>query len=685
MSNPEKAPQYSAGGQHGGGLLPTAESGQQNPPPFEHESSAPPAYEQGSAELPGDEKPRAPPVPQNQDQHVHIAGSEKQQQQQQPYFPPPPVGEPQQQQAPQQPHLGGDEKHQQQQQYFPPPPPGPPPSQDQHQQSASHPNPLQGNPINAAQQQQQQHQEPHEPFDAQHPQQAQAQAQQNYNIPQYDPAHPTFAPPPTNEPVQQGTGAPGHGAAAPSHDAAALGHGTAALGHGTAALGHGTAALGHGTAAPGHSTAAPGHSTAAPGHGAAALGHGTAALGHGADTGNVSTFVPPEEQKKHGWSEKFSQLGIKAAAPINSLAHKFGSQSFLPETIDKECDKAASILKSFCKNGVYADPASSQVPTSTDPKAKETNDDIIDPTKEKPKQRVLVNIPPKVIAKAQGLAIFTTLRAGYAFSGATGSGILISRLPDGSWGPPSGIQVHSVGAGFMIGLDIYDCVCVINSREALNAFAKTRVALGSDLTVVAGPYGAGGAVEIGTAMEGRDGKKPKEAKDDEAPPQPPRPTEDNQNLKPEKDKKSNRRSLSASAFKPVFSYVKSRGFYAGIQVDGTVVVERKDANAAFYGERVSVEQIIRGQVPRQEGTNSMWPAGARNLLDVLKGAEVGSLKVKHGKDAVSPTTPTFGGPAANPSAPVASGGSGADATREQLPGYVDDGVHRPEVGDVKYR
>jgi hypothetical protein len=30
------------------------------------------------------------------------------------------------------------------------------------------------------------------------------------------------------------------------------------------------------------------------------------------------------------------------------LAHKFGSQSFLPETIDKECDKAASILKSFC-------------------------------------------------------------------------------------------------------------------------------------------------------------------------------------------------------------------------------------------------------------------------------------------------------------------------------------------------
>lgn len=596
MSNPEKAPMYS-GDQHGGGLLSTAQPGQEYPP---RDTSAPPVYEQGAAELPSDEK-----------------------QQQPPQYTAPPGGESSQSAA--------DEKRRLEQQYFPPPPPGPPPSQDQHQQSVPHPNPLQGNPVAATQQPQ----DIHKPLDAQ-------QGQQNYAIPQYDPAHPTFAPPPTNT-TNESTLPP---------------------------------------------TVDPIHNET--------VGHGHDQR-HGhvqEDTGHVSTFVPPEEHKKPGWSERFSQLGIKAAAPINSLAHKFGSQSFLPETIDKECDKAASILKSFCskslslcanviylqylENGVYADPDSSQVPTSTDPKAEATNDEIIDPTKEKPKKRVLVNIPPKVIAKAQGLAIFTTLRAGYAFSGATGSGILISRLPDGSWGPPSGIQVHSVGAGFMIGLDIYDCVCVINSREALNAFAKTRVALGSDLAVVAGPYGAGGAVEIGAAM---DGKKSKEVKDDEAPPKPPRPTEDNQNLKPD-EKKKNRRSLSASGFKPVFSYVKSRGFYAGIQVDGTVVVERKDANAAFYGERVSVEQIIRGEVPRQ-GTNSMWPAGARNLLETLKGAEVGSLKVKHSKDGVSPTNPTFGGPSAGPSAPVASGGVGADAAHP--PGYVDDGVHRPEVGDVKYR
>lgn len=304
---------------------------------------------------------------------------------------------------------------------------------------------------------------------------------------------------------------------------------------------------------------------------------------------------------------------------------------------------------------------------------------------------MLVTIPPKVISKAVGLAIFTTLRAGFNVSGAMGSGILIARLPDGSWGPPSGIQIHSVGGGFLVGLDIYDCVCVINSREALAAFTNTRVSLGSDLAVVAGPYGAGGAVEFGAAMDNREDRKSKDTKDaksSEIPGEvPTQPQAENQGLKPEKDKKAHRRSLSASKFKPVFSYVKSRGFYAGVQIDGTVVVERKDANTAFYGERVPVERIIRGEVPAQ-GVIGMWPTGAHYLHDTLRGAEAGALQVKDGKDPVTPTTPTFGGQT-NSSAPVASGGLGSQTAgaqgQAQPPAYVDDGLAKPGVGDYKYR
>lgn len=45
--------------------------------------------------------------------------------------------------------------------------------------------------------------------------------------------------------------------------------------------------------------------------------------------------------KLWGWADK---LG----APVNRLSNKLGSEAFWPTTLDKECDKAARILKSFC-------------------------------------------------------------------------------------------------------------------------------------------------------------------------------------------------------------------------------------------------------------------------------------------------------------------------------------------------
>jgi hypothetical protein len=61
-----------------------------------------------------------------------------------------------------------------------------------------------------------------------------------------------------------------------------------------------------------------------------------------------------------------------------------------------------------------------------------------------------------------------------------------------------------------------------------------------------------------------------------------------------------------------------------VQVDGTVVAEREGANAKFYGQAVPVAKILRGEVPAQ-GPPGMWPAGAKNLFDVLRGAEGGYL------------------------------------------------------------
>ena len=138
----------------------------------------------------------------------------------------------------------------------------------------------------------------------------------------------------------------------------------------------------------------------------------------------------------------------------------------------------------------------------------------------KQKQKVAQKIPTKVIQNAKGLAIFTTMRTGLWTSGAGGSGILIGRLPDGTWSPPSGILLHTAGLGFLVGVDIYDCVMVINTEQALQAFTKIRCTLGSEISVAAGPVGAGGILE--TELHKRQA--------------------------------------------PIYNYMKSRGFYAGVQV-----------------------------------------------------------------------------------------------------------------------
>ncbi|CAK7200367.1 hypothetical protein SEUCBS139899_003062 [Sporothrix eucalyptigena] len=252
--------------------------------------------------------------------------------------------------------------------------------------------------------------------------------------------------------------------------------------------------------------------------------------------------------KVWGWADK---LG----APVNRFSNRIGSEAFWPTTLDKESDKAARILRSFCKDGFYAEEDSPTGPNRDGPKQK---------------QRVLKKIPQSVIQRAVGLAIFTTMRTGLWISGAGGSGVLVARKEDGTWSEPSGILLHTAGLGFLVGVDIYDCVLVINNRKALESFTKLRATLGGEISAVAGPVGAGGVLE-------NDGKW----------------------------KQLNR---------PVFTYLKSRGFYAGVQVDGTIIVERTDENKRFYNEEISAMNILAGKVRHR-------PPEVKMLMETLKAAE----------------------------------------------------------------
>lgn len=66
--------------------------------------------------------------------------------------------------------------------------------------------------------------------------------------------------------------------------------------------------------------------------------------------------------------------------------------------------------------------------------------------------------------------------------------------------------------------------------------------------------------------------------------------------------------------RPVFTYLKSRGFYAGVQVDGTVIIERNDENERFYGEKIGVTDILAGKARHP-------PYEINLLMETVKAAE----------------------------------------------------------------
>jgi len=247
----------------------------------------------------------------------------------------------------------------------------------------------------------------------------------------------------------------------------------------------------------------------------------------------------------------------KLGGPVNRLSYRLGAEAFWPMTIDKESDKAARILRSFVKDGFYA--PESEISTDYHGKI----------NRPKGKQRVMQKIPTKVIQNAKGLAIFTTMRTGLWVSGSGGSGVLLARIAEtGEWSPPSGIMLHTAGIGFLAGVDIYDCVVVINTYEALDAFKRVRCTVGGEISAAAGPVGVGGLLE----------------------------------------------SEVHKRQAPIWTYMKSKGLYAGVAVDGTVIIERTDENERFYGERISVSDILAGKI-------RFPPDSIKTLHETIKAAQ----------------------------------------------------------------
>ena len=169
-------------------------------------------------------------------------------------------------------------------------------------------------------------------------------------------------------------------------------------------------------------------------------------------------------------------------------------------------------------------------------------------------------IPQAVLKDARGLAIMTVIKAGFGFSGRGGTGIVVARTKNG-WSGPSAMGTGGAGFGFQIGAEVTEFVMILNTDAAVQAFSRdVNFTLGGDISEAAGPLGRNAEAGI-------------------------------------------------TPLAAIYTYSRSQGLFAGVSLEGTVIGTRNDANAEYYGRRVTPEEILSGKVPP--------PHGAMRLVQVL--------------------------------------------------------------------
>ncbi|GAA5917802.1 hypothetical protein JCM8208_002404 [Rhodotorula glutinis] len=162
-------------------------------------------------------------------------------------------------------------------------------------------------------------------------------------------------------------------------------------------------------------------------------------------------------------------------------------------------------------------------------------------------------VPASVLRKAKGFCLLSVAKAGFLFSGRAGTGVVIARLDDGTWSAPSAVGTAGAGFGLQVGVELAEFLIILNSRAAVKSFmAAGSLTLGGNMSIAAGP--------LGRNLEGTG-------------------------------------ALSAKgAVAAMYSYSRTRGLFGGASVEGSIIVERSDANSKAYNQNVTAKQLLSGAI-----------------------------------------------------------------------------------------
>jgi lipid-binding SYLF domain-containing protein len=158
-------------------------------------------------------------------------------------------------------------------------------------------------------------------------------------------------------------------------------------------------------------------------------------------------------------------------------------------------------------------------------------------------------IPLKLLEKAQCIVIVPGMKkAAFLVGGEYGRGFASCRIP-GSWSAPAPVRLTGGSLGMQLGADSTDIVLLVMNPKGLERLLSDKFALGVDVNVAAGPVGRDANADTDALMHAE-----------------------------------------------ILAWSRSRGAFAGVALNGTIVESDRSEAIKLYGRPWSNREIIRGGI-----------------------------------------------------------------------------------------
>jgi SH3 domain-containing YSC84-like protein 1 len=161
------------------------------------------------------------------------------------------------------------------------------------------------------------------------------------------------------------------------------------------------------------------------------------------------------------------------------------------------------------------------------------------------------NIPQQLLDHAKCVVVLpSVVKAALGVGGSYGHGAMVCRTGPhfaGPWGPPAMYSLEGGSFGFQIGGQATDVVLLIMNDSGVNSLLRSKVKLGADASIAAGPKGRAAEANTDAYMRAE-----------------------------------------------ILSYSRSRGVFAGISLQGATLHPDNNGNEALYSRKLNARQIVEG-------------------------------------------------------------------------------------------